>query len=85
MGTDWAEISFRDLKYPNPLGKRYRFSLEFPDMKEMSEEEKHYDTSVWIAINKAPINPRNSCVVRRCNANMRYSGLRQTIKPMLLR
>ena len=74
LGTDWAEISFRDLKYPNPLGKRYRFSLEFQDLSTMTEEEKHYDTSVWIAVNNSPINPRNSCVIRRCNANIALLG-----------
>ena len=74
LGTDWAEISVRDLKYPTPLGKRYRFSLEFQDLSVMTEEEKHYNTSVWIAINNSPINPRNSCVIRRCNANIALLG-----------
>jgi len=53
---------------------RYRFSLDFPDMTLMTEEEKHYDTSVWLAINKSPIKPGNSCVVRRCNCNIALVG-----------
>lgn len=70
LGTDWAEISFRDLKYPNKLGQRYRFSLDFQDLSTMTEEEKHYETSIWMAVNNSPINARNSCVVRRCNGNI---------------
>ena len=31
LRTDWAQLSFRDLKYDHELGKRFRFNLEFPD------------------------------------------------------
>lgn len=37
LGMDWADISFKDLKYPSTLGQRYRFQLDFPNMKEMTE------------------------------------------------
>ena len=74
LGMDWASISFRDLKYPNKLGSRYRFNLDFPNMKEMSEEDKYYNTSVWMCINKSPISPRNSCVIRRCNCSFAMVG-----------
>lgn len=74
LGADWASISFKDLKYPNLLGTRYRFSLDFPDMSLMTEEEKYFDTSVWIAINKSPIKSGCSSVVRRCNANIALVG-----------
>ena len=42
LGDDWANIAFRDLKHPLNLGGRYRFSLDFPDMSLMSEEDKYY-------------------------------------------
>lgn len=74
LRTDWAQLSFRNLKDEPPLGRRYRFSLDFPDMSLMSEEEKYYDTSVWININSSPINPGCSCVVRRCNASIAVLG-----------
>ena len=74
LGTDWEELSFRDLKYPIGVGRRYRFSLDFPDMTKMTEDEKHYDTSVWLAINVNPVAPRKSCVVRRCNGNIALVG-----------
>ena len=74
LGTDWAELSFRDLQYPVNVGKRFRFSLDFPDMTQMTEEEKYYDSSVWLTINQSPINPRRSCVVRRCNGNIALVG-----------
>ena len=74
LRTDWAQLSFRDLKYDHELGKRFRFNLEFPDMSLMSEEDKYYDTSVWININASPINPGCSCVVRRCNASIAVLG-----------
>ena len=74
LGTDWAQLSFRDLKYPIGVGRRYRFSLDFPDVESMTEEEKHYDTSVWIAMNEDPIAARRSCVIRRCNGNIALVG-----------
>lgn len=74
LGMDWADLSFKDLKYPSTLGQRYRFQLDFPNMGEMTEEEKHYETSVWITINKSPINPGNSCIVRRCNTSVALVG-----------
>lgn len=74
LGADWASISFRDLKYPNLLGTRYRFSLDFPDMSLMTEEDKYFDTSVWLAINNSPIRAGRSSVVRRCNANIALVG-----------
>lgn len=74
LSTDWEELSFRDLKYPIGVGRKYRFSLDFPDMTKMTEDEKHYDTSVWLAINENPVAPRKSCVVRRCNGNIALVG-----------
>lgn len=74
LGMDWADLSFKDLKYPSWLGKRYRFQLDFPNMEEMTEEEKHYGASVWITINRSPINPGNSCIVRRCNTSVALVG-----------
>lgn len=74
LGDDWADIAFRDLKHPLNLGGRYRFSLDFPDMSLMSEEDKYYDTSVWITINKQKVSPGNSCVIRRCNTSLAMVG-----------
>lgn len=74
LGTDWADISFKDLKHFNKVGSRYRFSLSFPDMTAMSEEEKYYNTCVWLCVNKSPINAGNSCVIRRCNSSLALTG-----------
>ena len=74
LGTDWASLSFRDLKYPIGVGRRYRFSLDFPDMTQMTEDEKHYDTSVWLAINESPVHAGHNCLVRRCNGNIALVG-----------
>ena len=74
LGTDWAHLSFKNLKHPCDIGTRYRFSLDFPNMEEMSEEEKHYDTSIWLCINKSPIRAGNACTVRRCNAALTLLG-----------
>jgi hypothetical protein len=74
LGTDWATIAFRDLKHPNKIGSRYRFALNFPDMTKMSEEEKYYDTSVWLCVNKTPVRAGNSCLIRRCNTNLIILG-----------
>ena len=29
LADDWKKIIFRELKHPKPLGKRFRFSLDF--------------------------------------------------------
>lgn len=74
LGSDWAHLAFKNLKHPNKIGYRYRFSLDFPDMKTMSEEDKHYSTSVWLCVNKSPIKAGNSCTVRRCNTSLTLVG-----------
>ena len=73
LGLDWANIAFKNLNHPVFLGKRFRFSTEFYDMLNMQEEEKIYKTSVWICINRL-FNSGNSCVIRRCNANIAFGG-----------
>lgn len=74
LGTDWASLAFRDLEHSNKIGDRYRFTLDFPDMRQMTEEEKKYNTSVWLSVNRAPIHPGNSCLVRRCNTTLTLLG-----------
>ena len=44
------------------------------DIFNMSEEEKYYNLSVWIGINKTPVNAGNSLVVRRCNSSIALVG-----------
>lgn len=74
IGADWADIAFRDLKHYNEIGSRYRFDTSFPDMSIMTEEEKYFNTSVWICINKNPINTGNNCIIRRCNSSIVFGG-----------
>ena len=74
LGGDWAHLAFRNLKHPCDVGYRYRFSLDFPNMENMSEEDKHYNTSIWICVNKTPIRAGNSCTVRRCNTSLAFVG-----------
>ena len=74
LGTDWANISFKDLQHPIGLGYRYRFSLDFPDMSLMTEEEKYYNCSVWIAVNYSPIKAGRECLIRRCNTSVAMVG-----------
>lgn len=79
LGTDWASLSFRELYHPNEIGYRYRFDYGHEgegmlDIFNMSEEEKYYNLSVWIGINKTPVNAGNSLVVRRCNSSIALVG-----------
>lgn len=74
LGTDWANISFRDLKHPCGEGYRYRFSLDFPDMSRMDEEEKHFSTSIWLGVNKTPVKAGNTLTVRRCDTALAFVG-----------
>lgn len=79
IGDDWASLSFKDLQHPNNIGYRYRFDFDYEgegmqDLSVMSEEEKYYNTSIWLAVNKSGISPGNSLVVRRCNTNVALVG-----------
>lgn len=74
MGTDWANISFKDLKHPCGEGYRYRFSLDFPDMSRMDEEEKHFSTSIWLGVNKTPVKAGNTLMLRRCTTALTLVG-----------
>lgn len=74
LSGDYAQLAFKNLKHPCKIGSQYRFDLDFPDMKKMTEEEKHYSTSVWLATNKAPIKAGNSVIVERCNASFAMVG-----------
>ena len=74
LATDWVRLKFRDLKHPTGLGYRYRFSYDFPDMETMTEDDKHYETSVWLGVNIDKISPGNSCIVRRCNTALPFLG-----------
>lgn len=78
LGIDWASLSFKDLNHHNEIGSRYRFDYGenggMMDLCSMSEEEKYYKTCVWLGINKSPIHPGNSLMVRRCNANIGLVG-----------
>lgn len=79
IGNDWASLSFKDLQHPNNIGYRYRFDFDYEgegmqDLSVMSEEEKYYNTSIWLAVNKSSITPGNSLVARRCNTNIALVG-----------
>lgn len=74
LGTDWANIAFKDLKHPGDIGYRYRFSFDFEKDQTMTEEEKYYNTCIWLAINKAPLTTGNSVLIRRCNASLVFLG-----------
>lgn len=77
LGTDWADIVFEDLFHENNIGSRYRFSNDFHkmgDLSQLTEEEKYYKTSIWICVNKNPINAGNNCIIRRCNSSIGMVG-----------
>lgn len=74
LGEDWCNIAFRDLKHPSGVGSRYRFSTDFPDMSAMTEEEKHYQTSIWLCVNRTPVRGGNSSTLRRCDTTLTLVG-----------
>ena len=79
LGTDWANISFRDLKHPCSQGSRYRFSLDYfsgiaENMDKLSEEDKHFNTSIWICVNRTPIRAGNTVTLRRCDTTLTMLG-----------
>jgi hypothetical protein len=74
LAEDWKKIVFQNLKHPNSLGKRFRFSLDFEKNIEYTEAEKEKESSIWIAVNRENAKPTNSLVIRRCNTNFIIAG-----------
>lgn len=74
LAADWKKLVFRNLKHPNMIGKRFRFSFNFERSLEMAEEEKERENSIWLVVNKDEAQPTNSVVVRRCNTNFIIAG-----------
>ena len=79
LGTDWASLSFKDLYHRNEIGSRYRFDFGHSgegmlELSHMTEEEKYYESSIWLGVNKSPISTGNSIVVRRCNSSIALIG-----------
>ena len=74
LSEDWKKIVFQNLKHSNPIGKRFRFSLNYEKNIEYTEEEKELESSIWIAVNKKSASPTNSVVIRRCNTNFVIAG-----------
>ena len=74
LAEDWKKIVFQNLKHPNPIGKRFRFSLDFEKNLEYTEEEKEIESSIWLTVNKDAISATNGIVIRRCNTNFIIAG-----------
>lgn len=74
LAEDWKKLVFRNLKHLNPLGKRFRFSLDFEKNVEYTEAEKEIESSIWLTVNKDSASPTKGIVVRRCNTNIVIGG-----------
>lgn len=74
LSDDWCKLSFKDLKYPLSLGKRYRYNFNFAEMQLMSEKEKHEDCSIWITVNMNSVSAGRECIVTRCNNSFAFVG-----------
>lgn len=74
LGSDYANLVFKNINYPTALGKRYRFSFDFEKTLQMSESEKKINTCVWITINDNKISIGKNSIIRRCNSNVGMVG-----------
>lgn len=63
LSDDWKMINFKDISYYIPLGRRYRFSLNFN-----TSEEPLMDKSIWITLNTNKTSPTAGGVIRRCDS-----------------
>ena len=63
LSDDWKKINFKDISYYIPLGRRYRFSLNFNN-----SEESLMDKSIWITLNTNKTSPTAGGVLRRCDS-----------------
>lgn len=74
LSSDYANLAFKSIKHPVFLGKRYRFSYDFEKSLQMSEEEKHLNSCVWIEINESKVKIGTNSIIRRCNSNIGMVG-----------
>lgn len=74
LSDDWRRLAFKDLNYDRRLGKRYRFGYDFENTPNMTDEEKHYNNSIWITTNVNSSSAGADVVVRRCDSNIMLVG-----------
>lgn len=74
MSDDWKRLAFERIDHKRRLGKRYRFGYEFEKFPSMTEEEKEFNSSIWITINLNSNSTSTDAVVRRCNTNVLLTG-----------
>ena len=74
LGSDFANLIFKDINHSTSLGKRYRFSFDFEKTLQMSESEKRLNTCIWITINDNKISIGKNSIIRRCNSNIGMIG-----------
>lgn len=93
LSDDWRRLSFEKMDCERRLGKRYRFGYEFEKFPSMTEDEKEYNSSIWLTINMNTSSSSADVVVRRCNSNvilvgsdtMEYGNIIETHKePIIL-
>lgn len=76
LSKDWKRLVFKDCTYHNYVGKRFRFSHDFAKFQTLSEEEKKWNSSVWLGTNEEGAAPTEGIVVRRCNTTIGFAGTR---------
>ena len=74
IGDDWKLLSFERLDYNSRIGKRYRFSLDFNEFPNMTEEEKYKKASIWITVNKNSNSFGSNILVQRCTSSLTFIG-----------
>lgn len=74
LSKDWRRIVTRDCDYYNYIGKRFRFTRDLVRFQTMTEEEKKWNSSVWIGVNLNNPSPTEGLVIRRCNATIGFAG-----------
>lgn len=76
LSKDWRRLVTKDCDYHNYVGKRFRFSYDFAKFTTLTDEEKKWNSSIWLATNTNGTSSTEGIVVRRCNTTVGFIGTR---------
>lgn len=79
LSNDWRILKFKDLKHCSGLGYRYRFCYDFYAYANASVEDREKMGSVWLGVNDSHTSTSSDVVVRRCQTNVAFGGVKSIL------
>ena len=79
LSDDWRILKFKDINHLRDRGFRYRFSYDFEQYSKLPPSDRHETGSVWIAVNTNTAAVSGDIVIRRCQTNVAFGGVRSIL------